>query len=119
MGEIARRIHTQFHGKESEGRIRVFSPERAALIAQTELGQAENLGIFEGYRTSGVEEIEWLARVGSVRHGHMDGKRVKLGEHFITRRGNRLRHPGDMAAPIGETINCQCTVRAVIHARRP
>jgi hypothetical protein len=117
MGEIARRIHTQFHGREVDGRIRVFSPERAAIIAQTELAQAENTGIVEGYKATGVEEIEWLARLGSERHGHMNGKRIKLGEYFVTERGNRLRYPGDPSAPIGETINCQCTTAPVIRRR--
>lgn len=117
MGEIARRIHSQFHGREADGRIRVFSPERAAIIAQTELAQAENTGIVEGYKATGVDEIEWLARLGSERHGHMNGKRVKLGEYFVTERGNRLRYPGDPSAPIGETINCQCTTAPVIRRR--
>jgi hypothetical protein len=118
MGEVARRIHTQFHGVEADGRIRTFSPERAAIIAQTEMGQAENTGIFEGYKASGVSEIEWLARPGSERHGSLSGKRVKVGEYFVASNGDRLRYPGDPSAPIRSTINCMCTSVAVIARRK-
>lgn len=96
-------------------RALIFSPERAELIARTELGQAENAGIYAGYVETGVDEIEWLGyrdgRSGQRQHDRMVGVRVKVGEMFVLPSGVRLRHPGDMDAPIGETVNCRCTTR--------
>lgn len=116
-GEIARRVRTQLHGPDAAGRIHAFSPERAALIARTELVQAENAGIMAGYEATGVQEIEWLSyqdgRSGERHHERMNGKRVKLGEEFELPSGAKLRYPGDMRAPIGETANCRCTTRPV------
>lgn len=117
QGEIARRIRNQFYG-EADGRAYAFSPERAAVISRTELVQAENFGINESYKAAGVETIEWLAyndgRSGDRHHERMNGKRIKMGETFITPLGNALEFPGDPAAPIEDTIQCRCTIRAVI-----
>lgn len=112
---VARRVREAFFG----GGERPFavSSERAALIARTEMVQAENSGIVEGYKASGVEWIEWLANTdgasGDRHHERMNGKRVKVGDYFTTPLGNRLRYPGDPDAPIKETANCRCTVAAV------
>lgn len=111
-GEVARRIREALAGQEN--REPIFSYERALLVARTELVQAENTGIYEGYKVAGVEEIEWLAyaddgRSGDRRHYEMNGERVKLGEMFVTPLGNEMRYPGDPRAPIEETANCRCT----------
>lgn len=116
-GEIARRIRGSYFGPV-DARPFAVSSERAALIARTELAQAENTGIVEGYRATGVEWLEWLAYTdgesGDRHHERMNGKRVKLGEMFTnTATGNELRYPGDPEAPIKETANCRCSVRAV------
>ncbi len=139
VGEIARRIRTQFqaptgargeaaeierplrvHARE-EGREFVFSSERAAIIARTELAQAQNSGTFAGYEAAGVEEVEWHAysdgRSGNRHHERMNGERVKLGEYFTTPLGNKLRFPADPFAPIGETINCRCSLSAAIDTK--
>ena len=146
-GEIARRIRTTMIGtgggkitgateigtttggtKEvstTGGHLYVFSSERAATIARTEIAQAENTGIFAGYAETGVEEIEWLSYRGPYpsgakrgpfdrHHDKMNGMRAKPGEYFTTPLGNKLRYPADPDGPIGETINCRCTIRAVI-----
>jgi hypothetical protein len=119
MGELARRIHEQAHGPDG---LFAFSPERAALIAQTELAQSENTGIYEGYKEVGIEEIEWLAhrdgRSGDRHHEKMHKVRVRVGEYFTTPLGNKLRYPGDPMGPIKETISCRCTTRAVIQRRK-
>lgn len=132
-GEIARRIRTAFngpgdverphrvHGKE-EDREFIFSSERAAIIARTELVQAENTGIMEGYRATGVEEIEWLAygndgKSGKRQHWKMKNVRVKVGEFFTLPSGAQLRYPGDPSGPISETIQCRCTIRSVLRKR--
>jgi hypothetical protein len=142
VGEIARRIRTQFHGDASGkgGALRdvtepgilgtqlqsvvrtpalyAFSPERAALIARTESAQNENTGIFEGMAVAGIEQIEWLssgsANHGDRRHDLMDGEKIDLGGYFTTPLGNKLRYPGDPRAPIKETANCGCTFAPVI-----
>ena len=127
-GEIARRIRTAFkgpgdterphrvHATEGE-RAFAFSSERAALIARTETVQAENTGIFGGYVATGVEEVEWLAyvdgRSGDRHHERMKGERVAVGEYFTLPSGAKLRYPGDPMGPIGETVQCRCSLRAV------
>jgi len=117
-GEIARRIRTQFHGTDPKGRVFAFSPERAALIARTELAQATNTGTFNGYKAAGVKKIRWLAkrdgRSGDRHHERMHGEEIELGERFTLPDGTRMRHPGDPSAPIKHTANCRCAVRAVI-----
>jgi len=119
MGELARRIHERAHGPDG---LSVFSPERAAIIAQTELAQSENTGIFEGYKEVGIEEIQWLAHTdgksGDRHHEEMHKVTVKVGEYFVTPLGNKLRYPGDPSGPIKETISCRCTTRAVIRRRK-
>jgi hypothetical protein len=148
-GTLARRIKNTFHGQEgaggllrgieqdeikgilptarystADGTLYAFSPERAALISRTELSQAENTGIFEGYRAANVGEIEWLSlsrdagAAGGRRHDMMNGKRTTLGVPFVTPLGNRMQYPGDPEAPIGETANCRCTHVAVLGPRR-
>ena len=117
-GEIARRLHTQVHAGSSDERLFVFSPERAAIIAQTELAQAENTGIFEGYQAAGIQEVEWLAqsdgRSGARHHEKLNRVRRGIHETWTDGLGNELRYPGDPSAPIASTINCRCTTRAII-----
>lgn len=115
IGEVARRIRTQVHGIGPEG-MAIFSSERAEIIARTEMAMAENAGIVAGYEAAGVEEIEWMAIPGDHgerAHDRLDGVRIRVGETFLTPLGNRLRWPADFDAPIADTINCRCTIRAV------
>lgn len=137
-GEIARRIRSTFHGQggtvrdeqeagdpsrgilpttrytTDKGNLYAFSSERAALIARTELAQAENTGIVDGYRQTGVVGLEWLSYKGGGRgHGDMNGTKVRLGEAFTLPDGTRMRHPGDPSAPIKHLANCRCTVAPV------
>ena len=143
IGELARRIHSSFHGAATAtgktrgdtvrdvvpapmrgarvlpteryrltdgGSLYAFSPERAELIARTEMVQAENTGIVEGYKQTGVLGLEWLAyddgRTGDRQHNELKGDAVPVGDYFVTPLGNRLRYPGDPTAPIKETANC-------------
>lgn len=121
-GEIARRIRRTFAGPgqsrgvdEAGDRKRgwVFSPERAELIAQTELAQSLNTGIVDGYKATGIEYIEWIAygdgRSGDRKHDKLDGKVRRVGDYFRTHLGNDIRWPGDPLADIKETARCRCT----------
>jgi len=126
-GEIARRIYTSFQGPDSErdpqshakegDRDFVFSFARAGVIARTELAQAQNAGTFAGYEATGAEGLEWVSysdgRSGSRRHDKMNGVRIRLGEMFTLPSGVKMRHPAEFTGPIGETINCRCTVIAL------
>lgn len=116
-GEIARRIRSTYLGEVDKPPFLVSS-ERAALIARTELAQDQNTGIFAGYVEIGAKRKVWSAysdgRSGDRHHELMDGKSVPLGEDFVTPLGNRLRYPGDPAAPIKETANCRCTITAEV-----
>lgn len=102
------------------GNLYVFSPERAALIARTEMVQAENAGLVEGYTQAGADGLKWLAyrdgRTGDRRHDKMHGKVVKMGELFVLPSGVRIPYPGYYGAPISETANCRCTTAPFIRA---
>lgn len=111
---LARRIaRTVFTGEDGKGSY-AFSFERANLIARTEMVQVENTGIVTGMAIAGVDRIEWLAytdgKSGDRHHERMDGVVINVGEYFTTPLGNRVRYPGDPAAPIAETANCRCTI---------
>src|SRR6185503_18264547 len=45
-------------------------------------------------------------------HREADGQRVRPGRPFKVGT-TTMRRPGDVTAPIGEWINCRCTLRAV------
>ena len=114
VAEFARRIRGEVFEDEY-----TFSPNRAALIARTELTQAQNAGTFEGYKASGVERVEWLAfndgKSGDRHHERLNGKIITVGEKFHNKAtGVKLRYPGDPSAPISETANCRCTLAPVI-----
>jgi hypothetical protein len=115
-GEIARRIRTQYHG-DADQKPFTISSERAALIARTELVQAQNTGIVEGYRATGVKRIEWLAyrdgKSGERHHEKMHGVIINLGDYFETPLGNKLRYPGDPSGPIADTANCRCSAASL------
>lgn len=119
--EIARRIARQWHGP-AEGRESLFSFERAELIARTELAQAENAGIAEGFAQSGVERVAWLAstdgKSGDRHHERMNGKTITVeamrgddeSKWFLTPLGNRMPWPAWSGAPVGEIARCRCTL---------
>ncbi len=87
------------------------------LIARTEMAQAENTGIVEGYKASGVKRLVWLAykdgRSGDREHDEMHRVETPVGVPFELPDGTRMRYPGDPAAPIKHTANCRCSVGSV------
>lgn len=100
------------------GNLYVFSSERAALIARTEMAQAENTGIVNGYEQAGVEYIMWLAyrdgRSGDREHDEMHGVIIRLGEMFVLPDGTRTPYPGWYRLTIKHLANCRCTTRPVL-----
>lgn len=93
-----------------------MTQERAMRIARTEMGVASNTGLAAGYEAAGAKELEWLAfrdgRSGDRHHERMHGQRVAVGELFTLPSGAKMRYPLDPRGPVGEIVNCRCTVRA-------
>ena len=100
---------------------------RAETIARTEALPAVHQGADEAFRQAidlgqidaGQLEFEWLA--GSAPrtrdwHASMNGQKRGVGEPFVSGQGNRLRFPGDPAAPASETANCRCKRTARLKA---
>lgn len=95
--------------------------ERALTIVRTELGRAFSVAAQERL-TQAAEKVEGLQKMwrrsGKLhsRPGHdaLDGEVRDLDEPFevITPDGAivELQYPHDPKAPIGETINCGCTI---------
>lgn len=132
--EVARRIARQWFGpaRKTTGddpyaQERMFSHERAATIARTELAQAENDGIVHGLMAAEVERVEWAAQPDDGRSGKR--KHFEMNEHppimleavvkmdesgwFTLPSGLRAPYPMWSGLPAGEIISCRCFSRAV------
>lgn len=115
QGEIARRIREALTGPEGK-RIPGLSFRRASVIARTESLQAENTGIYAGMEETGIQKVQWLSfqfPKFDRRHDKMHKVETDVSTPFTLPSGVRIRYPGDPLAPIGETINCRCTLRPV------
>jgi len=85
-------------------------------VARTEINDAQNrgaeatmiqLGIqYDLWRTAGDERVRGLEPEDTADHVYLDGQISKVGEPF----SNGLTRPGDRTGPIGEWINCRCTL---------
>lgn len=87
---------------------KLYSPERASVIAVTETTRAFANGQLEAYKAEGIDEIIWAtnkdALVCSVC-GPLNNKRVKIGSAFgKDKKGN------DIFQPPGH-IGCRCWIR--------
>lgn len=96
-----------------------FSPERAMVVARTEIAQAENFGIYRGMNLAGVKRIRWLSIADNRRrdsHGEMHNKTVKVGTRFVLPSGVQMYYPcdhnamGPQRAVAAEIIQCRCVV---------
>jgi hypothetical protein len=109
-----------------KGELLAFSPERAALIARTEMTIANNEGAAAAYDAAGVRKIKWLAyrdnRSGNRHHETMHGVVRELkGAPFtvpnpkkiFTGPFEQMRWPGDSRADIKHLANCRCSYKAV------
>ncbi len=89
-----------------------FSPERAEMIARTELIRANNQGHLEAFRSAGVERKAWsTSNDGDVCDdcdGNEEQGAIDLEDDFQS---------GDDAAPAHPL--CRCTIVAVIDEEKP
>lgn len=91
--------------RDAEDQSGIFSTERAAMIARTEIIRAHAQGAVQGYTASGtVRGLKW--RAGQAGQcpvcRELDGKVVALGQKFYTGKfgdGYPPRHP-----------NCRCAI---------
>lgn len=110
VGELASRMERELRGTGA------FSPARAERVARTETVGAENFGVTEGYKVSGVEKEEWLTLLDDRTrddHREMNGRIKNVGEPWILPDGTRLRFPGDPLGPAAQIIACRCTTAPV------
>lgn len=85
-----------------------FSPERASLIARTELKNADSAGAMEGYRASGVvEKKEWQAsnneNVCDECQENVDAGQIDIDDDFPSGDDAPTAHPG-----------CNCIVVPIV-----
>lgn len=81
---------------------------RAATIAQTETGKAQDTGKFIAYEKAGVETVQWISsNDDATRASHLAVHltEVPLGQRF----DNGLLYPHDPDGAAAEVINCRCT----------
>lgn len=98
---------------------------RSRTIARTETLTHASQADEEAYRQAIEEGVfpeealtnRWRARLRNTRDSHLaplNGQTQPLGVPFISGAGNRLRYPGDSAAPASEVVNCECVLERVI-----
>ncbi len=96
-----------------------ISPERAAVIAQTEAGAAygfaNNEALTQANRRGNLRK-KWLTSgLPNTRHSHLEAaQRSKEGIPMDDAFSNGLKYPGDPDGPPEETINCHCTLGTVL-----
>ncbi len=109
IGQISNRLSDLFDFSEKF---------RSTRIARTEIIGSANEGQLEAYTENGVKDKEWVtARDEKVRDSHkIDGQNVGITDDFTLASGVKIQHPGDRKgnAPVGEIVNCRCTVNPVI-----
>lgn len=108
LGESQRKLIARIRkvtGQAEHQARRVAQTERTCVQSQArwQVGQEA--------AEMGVRVVNtWSARMVNTRdtHAALDGTKKPQGEPFVTIKGNKLRYPGDPAAPASEVINCHC-----------
>ena len=120
VAELAAQIRDSILGSPAGPNLEFGA--RAERIARTETGIAANMGIEEGYRQSGVDGKQWITIVdganGDRAHDDIHNVIVGIDDTFETPNGNQLRFPLDPGAPVGDIVNCRCTIAPVIRITR-
>lgn len=111
--QIARRIYKT---------RKSISPERALLIAETEVHAAANYGSLVAAQQDGAPMMKVWRAVGDRRtrptHAAASGQKVALNAPFTVGTA-RLEYPG-APGPAEETVNCRCSmVYEAVAAERP
>lgn len=87
---------------------------RSLAIARTETAQAANGLEFESEKIAGIKKHMWIAALDEfTRDTHIDAMGlgpIPVGQIFGA---TGCRHPGDMAGPVGELVNCRCSLMSV------
>lgn len=95
---------------------RLFSSARG--LARNVLATADAVGKEAVYDELEIEFVQWLAFQNPIwdrRHDLLNGEIRRRGERFkMPISGALLLHPHDPQGPIGEVINCRCTLAPVI-----
>jgi hypothetical protein len=91
-----------------------LSAQRATLWARTELVSASNGSSFYAMLDAGATKKQWLATPDErTRDTHIaaDKQKRAMVEDFEVGSGF-ARYPGDHRLPVGERVNCRCTLLA-------
>jgi SPP1 gp7 family putative phage head morphogenesis protein len=114
MNDAVRLLHDALMNGDSPGKLAgrlvdlVASPERAMLIAQTEIARAISAAAEARYRAAGVEFVEWATaedeRVCLICNGNEAVGTIPIGTPF----------PGGTTTPPAHP-RCRCALLAVMH----
>lgn len=94
-------------------------PNRAKVIARTELNRFYNAGVWSaGLKAQQARQVfkQWISRDDPrVRPTHVqaDGQRRRIGEPFEVGT-SLLQQPQDPLGPAREVVNCRCRMRVVV-----
>jgi hypothetical protein len=83
--------------------------KRVNSIARTESSSVLVVGRIVHMQTIGIQYNKWISSrrdTGRQSHADLDGLTVRIGESFSP--DFVLRYPGDLMAPIDETMGCTC-----------
>jgi len=86
-----------------------ISVKRAEVIARTEVGVANQVGLLNGYKNAGMGIKIWVAVLDDKTrdtHAMIDGEEVPIDMPF----SNGLMMPNDPAGSASEVINCRCSI---------
>jgi len=90
----------------------VFSPNRAARIARTEVGTAASIGQISSARVAGADYKTWETAGAKTRSGHIarSGDEVGIEERFSIQLGSSVgpRFPLDPQISVADRVNCDC-----------
>jgi len=100
--------------KKLRERVAGVAKERAVVIVRTELVTAANYGSLMGAQATGLRlEKFWIAtKDGRTRptHSAIDSVGAPLQDGIFSVGGAPARYPGDPILPVGERVNCRCSI---------
>lgn len=97
-----------------KGTMQNMRGSRALVIAETEVGRAQNFAHQSAMEQGEIPNKEWLtAKDDRVRDSHetMDGQVIPTKDSFVSGAGNTAKHPGGFGKA-EEDIFCRCVIVA-------